>query len=169
FGAFLSAAAVWIWVSQRASVAPANLGATDGHRRKFSDADGVEYDYAYSRPLGVGISATVGFVGSLLGVGGGIILVPSFVRWLNFPPKVATATSQLMVMIYALSAVTLHLSIGSLREHAGQAAMLLVGAVVGAQIGARLSRRVRGKALLRVLAAAVAVVGAQLILRAMTG
>jgi uncharacterized membrane protein YfcA len=169
FGAFLSAAAGWIWLSQRAAGDATAPRTTRGHRRALTDADGISYEYAYSRRLGVGISAAVGFAGSLLGVGGGIILVPSFVRWLNFPPKVATATSQLMVMIYALSGVALRLSIGSLRGYVDEASMLLVGAVVGAQIGARLSRRLRGKALLRMLAVAVGVVGLQLVLRAFAG
>src|SRR5256885_4036756 len=45
-----------------------------------SDAEGVRYHYAYNPVTGVLLSLVVGFISSLLGVGGGFIHVPILTR-----------------------------------------------------------------------------------------
>ena len=45
--------------------------------RSLVEADGTCHTYAYNQPLGVGLSLVVGFLSSLLGIGGGIIHVPA--------------------------------------------------------------------------------------------
>src|SRR3989304_3524836 len=48
--------------------------------RQITDVQGDTYVYSYSLRTGVALSVLVGFVASLLGVGGGIIHVPVMVQ-----------------------------------------------------------------------------------------
>lgn len=50
------------------------------------------------------IGATAGLMGALLGVGGGIIMVPAFIALLKLEPKVAIATSMAVIVVTAASA-----------------------------------------------------------------
>lgn len=50
------------------------------------------------------IGAAAGLLGSLLGVGGGILMVPAFVALLKLEPKVAIATSMAVIVVTAASA-----------------------------------------------------------------
>ena len=53
---------------------------------------------------GVLIGAAAGLLGSLLGVGGGIIMVPAFVYLLGLETKVAVATSMAVIVVTSISA-----------------------------------------------------------------
>ncbi len=55
------------------------------------------------------VSVAAGLVGALLGLGGGIILVPSLVLLLGVPEKTAVATSLLGVIATSVTASTSHL------------------------------------------------------------
>lgn len=132
--------------------------------RRVVERDGATYTYAYNPRLGVGLSAAVGYVSSLLGIGGGIIHVPALVRLLHFPVHIATATSQFILAIMALVATAVHIARGNFSPDAAARVLALgMGSVLGAQGGARLSRRLRGEWLLRVLAVALALVGIRIL------
>jgi hypothetical protein len=115
----------------------------------------------YNSYLGSGISAIVGYVSSMLGIGGGFIHVPAMVRLLNFPVHTATATSHFILAIMALTGTIAHLAMGSF-DHRGfrQTALLSIGVIVGAQVGARLSNLVSGSRIVRGLAVVLLLVGA---------
>ena len=51
--------------------------------------------------LGIGCSFFVGFISSILGIGGGVVHVPMMVFLLGFPPLVAVATSTFVLMVSA--------------------------------------------------------------------
>ncbi|WOI57716.1 sulfite exporter TauE/SafE family protein [Palleronia sp. LCG004] len=95
------------------------------------------------------IGAAIGFIGALLGIGGGFILVPALVYLLRIPGKFVIGTS--LMHLAAVMAVTCFL-------HAWQnqtvdivlALCLMIGSVVGAQVGTALGGRLGG-AQLRVL------------------
>ena len=70
--------------------------------RELVDADGARYRYAYNPVVGIVLSIFVGFISSLLGVGGGFIHVPALSRLLNFPVHIATATSHFVLAVMAL-------------------------------------------------------------------
>ena len=74
-----------------------------------------EHSDGYSVWLGILISIGVGFLSSLLGIGGGIIHVPALTHALNFPVHVATATSHFVLSITTLVATLIHISNGTLR------------------------------------------------------
>ncbi len=121
----------------------------------------------FNAPVGVGISAGVGFLSSLLGIGGGIIHVPALVYVLRFPTHVATATSHFVLAISTLIVTIYHGATGALTGGWERAAMLAVGVVFGAQVGARLSRRLKGTWIIRCLAVALMTVGARVVYRAL--
>lgn len=134
--------------------------------RQLTDRDGVTFVYAYRGWQGLAISAVVGFVSSLLGIGGGIVHVPVMAIVLRFPVHIATATSHMVLALMALEAVAVHLADGTLGwgETLAQAAMMAVGAVGGAQLGARLSGRVHGHRILQALGGALLLVAVRLVL-----
>jgi len=134
-----------------------------GTHRVVIERDGTRHAYAFSLPLGLGISAFVGFLSSVLGIGGGILHVPAMAQLLGFPVHVATATSHAVLAFMTLAGVLTHLADGSLVRALPRALPLGAGALVGAQAGARLSNRVRGTAILWGLALALAAVGFRLV------
>ncbi len=119
---------------------------------------------AYNRWLGIGISAVVGFVSSLLGIGGGIIHVPALVFLLKFPVHVATATSHFVLAISAAIGTATHLAQGAFNNGGARRTIALaVGVIIGAQVGARLSKHAPNRAIMRCLAVALIVVGIRII------
>jgi len=117
---------------------------------------------SYNSGVGAGICFLIGYVTSLLGVGGGFVEVPAMVYLLNFPVHVATATSQFIVAVMALTGSATHLAAGLFQHGVRRTIALSIGVVLGAQLGARLSSRVRGDWIIRSLAVALALVGAGL-------
>jgi uncharacterized membrane protein YfcA len=145
----------------RVRVAPTGKGRV---RWQLSESDGTRHEISYSLAWGIWISVAVGFVSSLIGIGGGIIHVPALVQILGFPVHIATATSHFILAFTALAANGVHAIHGSLAPGLGQVLWLAPGAVLGAQVGARLSSRVRGVWIIRALALALGLVGLRLIL-----
>jgi uncharacterized protein len=81
----------------------------------------------------IGLSG--GFLSGLLGVGGGVIMVPLLVLWARYGQREAHAASLgAIVPISAAGALTFGAA-GELRI--GYAVALALGAVLGAQLGAR--------------------------------
>lgn len=115
------------------------------------------------RVIGIGLSFVVGFVSSVLGIGGGIVHVPLLVYVLGFPVHVAAATSHFVLACTAGAGVVVHWLHGDLREGLARTLEISVGAIAGAQVGAHLSSRVPGRAIVRVLAVAVLLVGLRVV------
>jgi uncharacterized membrane protein YfcA len=154
-------------------VAPARraAGAADAadtrpflQQRTLVEADGTRHAWSFPLLPGLAISAGVGFLSSILGIGGGVLHVPAMAQLLGFPVHVATATSHAVLAFMTLAGVLTHLADGSLVRALPRALPLGAGALVGAQAGARLSNRVSGPAILWGLAIALAAVGARLLL-----
>ncbi|HSB06573.1 MAG TPA: sulfite exporter TauE/SafE family protein, partial [Thermodesulfobacteriota bacterium] len=76
--------------------------------RNLIEANGTSHTFSYSPTLGIGLSLVVGYISSLLGIGGGIIHVPALVHLLNFPIHIATATSHFILAIMALTGTGVH-------------------------------------------------------------
>ena len=91
------------------------------------------------------IGLTAGFVSGLLGVGGGIIIVPLLSGILRMPLKRALGTSLLAIVALVIPGTIVHAALG----HIDWAifAALTVGAVPGARIGARLALGTRERTL----------------------
>lgn len=113
--------------------------------------------------LGVLINLTIGFISTLLGIGGGIMRVPTLVHLLNFPVHIATATSHFIVSIMAFSGSIVHLINGNYQSNIILIFPLSISAIVGAQIGARLSTKVQGSIIIRILALTMSLIGLRMI------
>jgi len=112
------------------------------------------------------IGLFIGFLGSLLGIGGGFILVPALVYLLRVPGNVVIGTSLLQVLSIMAASTILH-AVNSQSVDIVLAVSLMVGGVTGAQFGASLGRHLRGeqlRALLGLVVLAVALRFAWLLL-----
>ncbi|MDA8123680.1 MAG: sulfite exporter TauE/SafE family protein [Deltaproteobacteria bacterium] len=131
-----------------------------------TEANGTEHRFSYHQPLGIGVSLVVGFISSLLGIGGGIIHVPVMVHLLNFPVHIATATSQFVLANMALTGTMTHIVAGTFTQGIRRAVLLSIGVLLGAQLGARLSGKMEGTRIIRWLALALGAVGIRLVVAA---
>lgn len=107
----------------------------------------------------LGIGVMIGFLGSLLGIGGGFILVPALIYILRVPGSVVIGTSLVQVLAIMAASTILH-AINSQSVDILLAFCLMVGGVIGAQFGASASQYLRGeqlRLLLALLVLAVAV------------
>ncbi len=83
------------------------------------------------------VGAASGFVAGLLGVGGGIVMVPAMTGPLHVPMKRAVASSLVAVAIFSVPALVTHVLLGHVDWRF--ALPLMAGVVPGAQIGARMT------------------------------
>jgi uncharacterized membrane protein YfcA len=107
----------------------------------------------------LGLGVAIGFVGSLLGIGGGFILVPALVYILRMPATMVIGTSLLQVVAMMAATTVLH-AVSSQSVDILLAFCLMVGGTVGAQFGASAGKYLRGeqlRALLAILVLAVAI------------
>jgi len=109
------------------------------------------------------IGALVGVLASIMGVGGGFIMVPAMIYLLRVPTNVVIGTSLFQIMF-----VTMYTTVAQAgANHTVDvmlAFLLMVGGVVGAQFGARAGQRLRGEQLRALLAIIVLIVCARLAL-----
>jgi uncharacterized membrane protein YfcA len=129
----------------------ARVGSRDAEEAKVSvpaggpaDAEGVVLpmhgDDPYTRPsLGAvaAIGAAAGMLAGLLGVGGGVLLVPAFTALLRLPPKRAVASSLVAVAIFSVPAMITHALLGHINW--AYALPLVIGVIPGAQVGAKIT------------------------------
>jgi hypothetical protein len=173
FGIIMMAAGTFLWLSAKDDHSRAQSHASQISNgdmpaswtlRDFTDADHTRHRYAYNPTIGIVLSVFVGFISSLLGVGGGFIHVPALTGLLNFPVHIATATSHFVLAVMALTGTLVHVATGVFAHGVRRTAILAIGVVLGAQTGARMSNRVGGKWIIRGLALAMVFVGIRLIL-----
>jgi uncharacterized membrane protein YfcA len=85
----------------------------------------------------VGVGALAGLLSGLLGVGGGIVMVPGFTEVARIPLKTAIATSLACVGIFAIPGTVTHAALGDIDWRF--ALWLAIGVVPGARLGAHLA------------------------------
>lgn len=113
-----------------------------GHDRGPDDAAPVAGSASGAPATSASLAVTgagAGFLAGLLGVGGGIVMMPVFTSVLRLPVKVAVASSLVAVAIFSVPALVTHTLLGHIDW--AVALLLLVGTVTGAQVGARLTIR----------------------------
>jgi uncharacterized membrane protein YfcA len=94
---------------------------------------------AVSRAQAIGIGAVSGLLSGLLGVGGGIVMVPAFSELVRLPTKVAIGTSLACVGLLAIPGTITHALLHDIDWRF--AAFLAVGVIPGARLGAALAIR----------------------------
>ena len=87
---------------------------------------------------GIGLGIGAGYLGGLLGVGGGNFIVPALV-WLGFDPKNASATTAFIVVFASLSGFFGHAALGNINWNL----LLLsaIGSIAGALMGSWLMHK----------------------------
>jgi uncharacterized membrane protein YfcA len=103
--------------------APGEAGSEPAHRRALIGATGI----------------VAGALSGLLGVGGGVILVPAYAEVLGLPIKTAIATSLVSVGIFAVPSTISHALLGDIDWTF--AVFLAIGVVPGAWLGSSLATR----------------------------
>jgi uncharacterized membrane protein YfcA len=121
---------------------PSSIAVGDGRPNPASAVRGGWWRYAL---IGTGAGALSG----LLGIGGGILMVPAFQGWLRMGLKETIATSLACVGLLAIPGTVTH----SLEHHIDWtfALPLCVGVIPGAQIGAHLAIKAADRSLRRII------------------
>jgi uncharacterized membrane protein YfcA len=87
---------------------------------------------------GIGLGVGAGYLGGLLGVGGGNFIVPALV-WLGVDPKKASATTAFIVVFSSLSGFFGHAAMGAVNW--SLLAFAAVGSIAGAILGSWLMHK----------------------------
>jgi uncharacterized protein len=110
----------------------------------------------------------IGFLGAVMGIGGGFLLVPMLIYLMRVPTATVIGTSMVLTFLTMVSATVLHAATNHLVD-AVLALILMIGGVIGAQFGAQAGQRIRGEWLRLLLGLLVLAVGlrfaGQLVLR----
>lgn len=115
---------------------------------------------------GVGIGLVTGVASGYVGLGGGFLMVPLMLAWLNIPMKLASGTSLLAIMLLAIPGAITQGVLGNIDYLAGIATA--VGTIPGAYLGARLVSRVPERTLRLVFAIFLAVGAVLLVVKELT-
>jgi uncharacterized protein len=100
-------------------------------------------------PLALGF--LVGVLASIMGVGGGFLMVPAMIYLLGMPTAVVVGTSLLQVAFVTAVTTYLH-AVNNYTVDVVLALALIVGGVIGAQLGSNAGARLRGEQLRILLA-----------------
>ena len=106
----------------------------------------------------IALGAIIGFLASIMGVGGGFIMVPALIYLLKVPTNVVVGTSLFQIVFTAAYTTIVHATTNQTVDIV-LAFLLMIGGVAGAQYGAKAGQRLRGeqlRALLALLVLAVA-------------
>lgn len=129
--------------------------------KKMQTQDFNPKTFQYNTTFGVICSIGVGFLSSILGVGGGIIHVPMMISVLGFPAHVATATSTCILGISSLVGVISHFLLGHVLWLPGLC--IGVGAIFGAQAGAKIASKIKPRMIVTILSIVVLGMGIKFI------
>ena len=104
------------------------------------------------------LGVVIGFFGTMLGIGGGFLIVPALIYLLRVPIGLVVGTS-LVQMVATMAFATFLQAAGNHTVDVVLAFVLMIGGVGGAQFGASLGRRLRGEQLRVLLALLILAVG----------
>jgi len=113
--------------------------------------------------VGAGLSFFGGLASGLLGIGGGLLVVPIMTFAMGMSIHLATATSMFTMIFTSISGVTQHYQANHINVET--ALLLALGAIFGAQVGAYASKRISSKNLRRVFGIVVIISGINMIIK----
>jgi len=109
----------------------------------------------------VGVGLGIGVLSGLLGVGGGIFLVPILTSYFAVDQHLAHGTSLAVVIPTAIMGATVYSFHGTM--DIPLAAQLAVGGVIGAAIGARVMKKIPAAQLKRMFGVMLILVGIRMV------
>lgn len=124
---------------------------------RVASIKGMSYRAAF------GLGFIVGIFSSLFGLGGGIVLVPSFLYFSELPAHSISATSHFAILLTSPVGLVVHILQRDIV--ARDILPLVAGGLLGGPIGARLSLRLKSPQLLIVVAIALVTAAATLVWR----
>jgi uncharacterized protein len=92
----------------------------------------------------LGLGTFIGFAGSVLGIGGGFMVVPALIYFFRVPAAVVVGTSLWQILLTMILATVLH-ALTNQSVDIVLALILIVGSVIGAQFGARVGQTLKGE------------------------
>jgi uncharacterized protein len=104
------------------------------------------------------IGFIIGFIGAIMGIGGGFLLVPALIYLIRVPTGVVIGTSMVLTLVTMAYATIMHAATNHLVD-AVLALILMIGGVIGAQFGARAGQRFSSEQLRLLLGVLVLGVG----------
>ena len=107
------------------------------------------------------LGASIGILASVMGVGGGFIMVPAMIYLLKVPTNVVIGTSQFQITFVAIF-TTIAQAMTNQTVDVVLAFLLMIGGVIGAQYGVRAGQKLRGEQLRMLLALLVIAVALRL-------
>jgi uncharacterized membrane protein YfcA len=140
-------------------IATALLVAYTGYRTAFPTVRTLErvgepLNDEWWRLAVIGVAA--GALSGLLGIGGGILMVPAFSAWVGVPLKETIATSLVCVGVFAVPGTLTHWYLGHINWTFAIA--LAIGVIPGAQIGAHFTINAADRALRYSVGAALGII-----------
>lgn len=118
-------------------------------------------------PRALATGFAVGFVSSLFGVGGGVVLIPSLLYFSDLPTHAISATSHFGIFLTSPVGFITHVLQKDVLWR--DVVPLVLGGIAGGPIGARLSLRLHSQTLTIVIACALAIAAMALISRHFVG
>ncbi|HNQ91922.1 MAG TPA: sulfite exporter TauE/SafE family protein [Alphaproteobacteria bacterium] len=124
----------------------------EAKRSKFwvKITQGLPYPMMFPRSnlcISAVVPVTLGVIGglmvSVLGIGGGFLLVPAMIYILGMPGTLVVGTSLYQILITTTVSAFLH-SMGNSTVDLLLALVLMVGSLVGSQIGVRITKYIKG-------------------------
>ncbi|TBY12063.1 sulfite exporter TauE/SafE family protein [Rhizobium laguerreae] len=109
----------------------------------------------------VALGFAIGILTSIMGVGGGFIMVPAMIYLLRIPTNVVVGTS-LFQIIFVTAYTTIVQAATNFSVDIVLAFILMVAGVIGAQYGVRVGQKLRGEQLRALLGLLVLAVGVRL-------
>lgn len=109
------------------------------------------------------IGAIVGLLASVLGAGGGFIIVPAMIYLLRMPTHVVIGTSLFQIIFVTAIATILYATVDRSVDIV-LASILVIGGVIGGQLGANAGQKVKGEHLRLLLALIVLAVAVRLLI-----
>ncbi|MGA4835333.1 sulfite exporter TauE/SafE family protein [Bacillus velezensis] len=158
FGLFMILISITLMLKAKAK--PVNK-AHKGMIRTYEDETGELYTYSYRIFTGIAITFFVGLLGGLFGIGGGSLMVPAMMLLFLFPPKVAVATSMLIIFLSSVTGSVSHIAEGHVNWL--YALCLVPGAWFGGKMGAWVNKRVQTKTIVLFMRVVLILIGCELI------
>jgi len=144
------------------SIRPKRSSSPEGGKASVN-SNSVSFGPLQKVLLGAILSFFGGIASGLLGIGGGVLIVPILTLVLDLPIHFATATSMFTMVFTSTSEAVQHYFAN--QTNFEYTLLLALGAVLGAQLGAYVSKRTSGKSLRRIFSLVILIVGIQMILK----
>lgn len=169
FGAVLVYAAVSMVLKRERAVGAPSAATADPLELGAAFRDpAIQQDVGYIplRPAwGMGVGAGAGVISGMLGVGGGVVMVPAMNLLMRVPVKAAVGTSSFMIGITSVATSFVYYSRGKIDPTLVVPA--IIGVFLGGQVGSRLTRRLKAQRLALIFSLILLYLGISLLLRAM--